>query len=169
MRPDYPEWQPPNVRPRGSIRVARRVAVTDNGRVIEYSNVVGALAALVLALGAATASLTGLPATKASSLTVVTQSAQKVGVPASIARSAFARAPYARNELRTIYAAGFVASRGPANTCARDDALGPPDVATVVATMRAQQPALITRLRKAKIPVTVAASALLRGSLDGCA
>lgn len=140
----------------------------DNGTVAEYGNVVAALSALVLALGAATAKITSLPSAKGSAQAVVTRSASELGVPTQVARDAFAGAPYARNDLRTLYAVAFVSQKGPKSTCARDSAFGPPKIERLVEGMRTQQ-GLMERLRKAKIPPAVAARALQRGSIAGCA
>jgi hypothetical protein len=136
--------------------------------VVEYGNVVAALSALVLALGAATARIAALPVTKAPALATVTRSAAELGVPAAVARSAFTGAPYARNDLKALYAVAFVSQKGPKSTCTRDAAFGPPEIERLVEGMRTQE-GLMERLRRAKIPVVVAAKALQRGSIAGCA
>ena len=135
---------------------------------VEYGNVVAALSALVLALGAATARIASLPTAKAPALAVVTQSATELGVPAAVGRAAFRSAPYTRNDLKLLYAVAFVGQKGPKSTCSRGAAFGPPKIERLAESLRSQQ-GLVRRLRKAKIPLTVAARALRRGSVAGCA
>lgn len=135
---------------------------------VEYSSVVAAISALVLALGAATVNLKGLPVSPGPAAKVVASAARSAGVDPAVARRALATAPYRRTELRTLYAVAFVNARKSAQKCAEQEVFGPQPVGEIVAAMKTE-PDVVARLRTARIPLDVAARALQRGAVAGCA
>jgi len=132
---------------------------------VEYASITAALALLGSSLGGAFASALPTTTTKGSSLVAAVATARHV--PSASARTAYAKAPYRKPQLRYLYAIGWVASASDVGKCTAAKLLGPDP--TVAATQALQgSPKVLAVLRRAHVTVAAAASAIGRGVADGC-
>ena len=133
---------------------------------VEYATITAALALLGSSLSGALGSV--LPATDAKAAAAVTSIARTHHLSAPAARAAYAKAPYSRPALRYLYAVGWVGSASDLSACKAAQILGPDPTAAADHALRAS-PKLLALLRAAHITVAQAATAIGRGTTDGCA
>jgi hypothetical protein len=136
--------------------------------VVEYASITAALAILAGALSGAIGSVRALPATDGGATPLVLAAARSRHVSGSEARAAYAKAPYRKPVLRYLYSVAWVAAASDRAKCEAQLLLGPDPREVASAAIR-QAPKLLTRLRAAHITVSQAATAIGRGTRDGCA
>ena len=130
---------------------------------VEYASITAALAVLASAIGGTL----GLPATNVKGTALVSTLAAKQGVRGADARAAYARAPFRRPALRYLYTVGWVSALKDRTACRAAVLLGPvPKDAT--AQLLRRSPKVLARLRAAHVTVSQAATAIGRGTVDGC-
>lgn len=135
--------------------------------VVEYATITAALAILASSLGGVVGSVRTLPSNEAAAAALVSAAARSHHVSGPDARTAFARAPYRRPVLRYLYAVGWVGAASDRAACRAGLLLGPkPTEAAAQALRRATK--LVARLRAARVTVGQAATAIGRGTADGC-
>ena len=135
--------------------------------VVEYASITAALAILASSLGGALGSSVVLPSTDAKASALVAKVAAKQRVPGADARSAYARAPFRRPVLRYLYVVGWVTAAKDRAACQAALLLGPKPK-DVAAQLIRRSPKMLARLRPAHVTVNQAATALGRGTNDGC-
>jgi hypothetical protein len=135
--------------------------------VVEYASITAALAILATSLSGAIGSVT-LPSTDAKATALVASAARSSHVSGPAAKAAYDKAPYRKTSLRYLYAVAWVAAAKDRAKCQAQLLLGPDPRVAAAAAIR-QTPRLLTRLRKAHVTVSQAATALGRGTEDGCA
>jgi hypothetical protein len=136
--------------------------------VVEYGGITASLAVLVVSLAAALGAAGSLPAIDAKALTLVSVTAKSKHVSGPEARAAYAGAPYRRPALRYLYATAWVSAASDRARCQAQLLLGPDPKRAAAAALR-RSPKLLARLRTAHVTVSQAATALGRGTRDGCA
>ncbi len=151
-----------------SAAVDDRLLLTQHERVVEYGTITAALALLVSSLSGLAGSIASLPTNDAKATALVTVAAKKQHVGGAAAREAYAKAPYRKPVLRYVYALGWVGSARDRARCAAEQLLGPKPRDAALAAIK-ERPKLVTRLRAAHVTVSQAATALARGTTDGCA
>jgi hypothetical protein len=130
----------------------------------EYGGITAALAVLVVSLSGA---LGSLPSTNAKAVARVATFARSQHVSGAEAKAAYAKAPYHKPSLRYLYAVAWVAAAKDRAKCQAQLLLGPDPRAAAVAMIR-RTPKLLARLRSAHLTVSQAATAIARGTRDGC-
>jgi len=129
--------------------------------VVEYASITAAMAILASSLGGVLNSVAALPATDVKAAALVSKVAARQSVPGADARAAYARSPFRRPALRYLYAVGWVSAAKDRAACQAALLLGPkPKDAAAYS---------IARLRAAHVTVSQAATAVGRGTIDGCA
>lgn len=151
-----------------SASVDDRLLLTQHEGVVEYGTITAALALLVSSLSGLAGSIASLPTNDAKATALVTVAAKKQHVGAAAAREAYAKAPYRKPVLRYVYALGWVGSARDRAKCTAGQLLGPKPGDAALAAIK-ERPQLVGRLRAAHVTVSQAATALARGSTDGCA
>src|SRR4051794_2758477 len=131
----------------------------------EYGGLVAAMAVLAASLSAA---LGSVPATNGKAVAGVVAFAQSQHVSRPEARKAYERAPYRKPALRYLYAVAWVAAAKDRAKCQAQLLLGP-DPRVAAATAIRHSPKLLARLRAVHLTVSQAATAIGRGTTDGCA
>ncbi|MDH4176522.1 MAG: hypothetical protein OEV72_03010 [Thermoleophilia bacterium] len=123
---------------------------------------------LALALGNALGGVSGaLPATAKQVSVAVTKTALAANVPPAQARRALARAPYKRQSLRYLYAAGWIAGKRDRITCAFVQLnASAADAAARLALSRI--PGRAKLLRRARLTERAARTAVARGFRAAC-
>ncbi len=135
---------------------------------VEYASITAALAVLVASLSGLVGSMGALPSNDLRAIALVSAAARSHHVSGSEARVAYAKAPYRKPVLRYLYAVGWVSAASDHAACTAAELLGPDPREAVGAALR-RTPKLLARLRAARVTVSQAATALARGSHDGCA
>jgi hypothetical protein len=135
---------------------------------VEYGSITAALAILVSSLGGVLGSVGALPATDARATALVATAARSQHVSGPQARAAYASAPYRKPVLRYLYALAWVTAAADRAKCNAQLLLGPDPREAAVAAIK-QKAKLLARLRAAHITVSQAATAIGRGTRDGCA
>ncbi len=133
---------------------------------VEYASIVAAVAILASSLGGTLGS--ALPATNVTAAAAVANVAAKQKVSGAEARAAYAKAPFRRPVLRYLYAVGWVGAAKDRASCQAALLLGPKPKDAVAQFIR-RSPKVLTRLRAAHVTVSQAATAIGRGTVDGCA
>ena len=136
--------------------------------VVEYGSITAALAILASSLSGAIGAVGALPATNAKATALVASAARSQHVSGSEAKTAYEKAPYRRTALRYLYAVAWVAAAKDRAKCQAQLLLGPDPRESAAAAIR-HSPKLLTRLRAAHLTIGQAATALARGTRDGCA
>jgi hypothetical protein len=108
-----------------------------------------------------------LPVTTNRATALVIQSAREARVPASQARAAFRRAPYARAPLRYLYAAGWITGRQAPYECVFAKATPEATRKELTSALR-KDARLLNRLRRMSVTVAQAADALTKGTASAC-
>ena len=132
----------------------------------EYATVTAALAMLASSLTGAFGS--ALPSTDAKAVSIVSAVARSHHVSGSRARGAYEEAPYRKPALRYLYTVGWVSAASDLNSCKAAQLLGP-DPAVAAAQALRGSPKTLALLRAAHLTVGQAATAIARGTTDGCA
>ena len=135
--------------------------------VVEYGSITAALAILATALSGAIGGVGTLPATNAKATALIASAAHAQHVSGSEARTAYEKAPYSKAALRYLYAVAWVAVAKDRPKCRGQLLLGPDPRDAAAAAIR-QTPKLLARLRAAHLTVGQAATAIGRGTEDGC-
>lgn len=126
-----------------------------------------ALALLASSLSGVVGSVTALPASDAKAGALVSAAARSQHVSGTDARAAYAHAPYRRPVLRYLYTVAWVGAASDRAACTAAFLLGPkPREAATQAIRHSQK--LLARLRAARVTVSEAATAIGRGTADGC-
>jgi hypothetical protein len=136
--------------------------------VVEYASITAAMAILASSLGGVLGSVAALPTTDVKAAALVSKVAAKQRVPGADARAAYAKAPFRRPALRYLYAVGWVSAAKDRAACQTALLLGPKPKDAAAQLLR-RSPKLLARLRAARVTVRQAATALGRGTIDGCA
>ena len=134
---------------------------------VEYASITAALAILASSLSGAIGAVGALPATNAKATVLVASAARSQHVSGAEARTAYAKAPYRKTALRYLYAIAWVAAAKDRARCQAQLLLGPDPREAAAAAIR-HAPGLLTRLRAAHLTVGQAATAMGRGTKDGC-
>ncbi len=135
---------------------------------VEYSSISAALAILTVALAGALAHGVQLPSNDVRAKALVVKAARSQHVAGREARAAYAKAPFRKPALRYLYVVGWVSASADRAACQTALLLGPKPKAQAAQLIR-RSPTLLTRLKSARLSVSQAATALGRGTLDGCA
>lgn len=135
---------------------------------VEYASITAAMAILASSLGGTLGSVAALPATDVKAAALVSKVAARQSVPGAEARAAYARAPFRRPALRYLYVVGWVSAAKDRASCQAALLLGPKPKDAAVESIR-RSPRLLARLRAAHVTVSQAATAVGRGTIDGCA
>ena len=135
---------------------------------VEYASITAALAILASSLTGVVGSVGALPSTNVKAAALVAAAARAHNVSGTEARAAYAKAPYRRPVLRYLYAAGWVGAATDRARCRAALLLGPDPREAAAAAVR-RTPKLLARLRAAQLTVSQAATAIGRGTTDGCA
>lgn len=135
---------------------------------VEYASITAALAILALSLGGTLGSAVALPSTDGKAAVLVSRVAVKEKVQGAEARAAYARAPFRRPALRYLYVVGWVTAAKDRTACQGALLLGPEPKVVATQLIR-RSPKILERLRSAHVTVGQAATALGRGTKDGCA
>ena len=135
---------------------------------VEYASITAALAVLVASLSGLVGSMGALPSNDLRATALVSAAARSHHVSSSEARGAYAKAPFRKPVLRYLYAVGWVNAASNHTACTTAELLGP-DPRTAVRAALARKPTLLARLRTAHVTPSQAATALARGTHDGCA
>jgi len=135
--------------------------------VVEYASITAALALLAASIGGTLGSIAALPATDVKAAALVSKVAANQRVPGAEARAAYAKAPFRRPALRYLYAVGWVSAAKDRAACQAARLLGPEPKVAAAASIR-RSPKLLARLRAAHVTVSQAATAIGRGTIDGC-
>ena len=135
---------------------------------VEYATLTAALAILASSLGGTLGSVAALPATDVKAAALISKVAAQQHVPAPSARAAYAKAPFRRPALRYLYAVGFITAAKDRAACQAALLLGPKPKEAAVQFLR-RSPRVLDRLRAAHVTVSQAATAIGRGTVDGCA
>jgi hypothetical protein len=139
-----------------------------DARMVEYASITAALAILVSSLGGAIGAVGALPATNAKATELVASTARSQRVSGAEAEAAYEKAPYRKTALRYLYAVAWVAAAKDRAKCRAQLLLGPDPREAAAAAIR-HEPRLLTRLRAAHLTVGQAATAMGRGTKEGCA
>jgi hypothetical protein len=131
----------------------------------EYGGITAALAVLVVSL---TTALGSLPAADGDALNGVVTFAHTQHVSGQAAKAAYEKAPYRKASMRYLYAVAWVAAAKDRTKCQARLLLGP-DPRVAAATAVRHSPRLLARLRAVHLTVSQAATAIGRGTTDGCA
>jgi hypothetical protein len=131
----------------------------------EYGGITAALAVLVVSLSGA---LGSLPSTNAKAVAGVATFARSNHISGAEAKAAYEKAPYRKPSLRYLYAIAWVAAAKDRARCQAQLLLGPDPRAAAAAVIR-RNPKLMARLRRVHLTVSQAATAIGRGTKDGCA
>ena len=137
--------------------------------IVEYAGIVAAISLLAATLtGAYGSNVAAVFASGSAGVTAAAKAARAQGVPASGAKAAYKRAPYAKPALRYLYALGWIGGTKNRGQCGLT-LLGT-DAARKQATQEIQQnPKLMAQLKRRAISARVAANALVRGVVSACA
>ena len=135
---------------------------------VEYAGITAALAILVSSLSGVVGSVGALPSNDVKASALVSAAARSHHVPGTEARTAYARAPYRKPVLRYLYAVGWVGATSDRAACTAALLLGPKPSEAAAEALR-PIPKLLARLRAAHLTVGQAATAIGRGTTDGCA
>ncbi len=135
---------------------------------VEYSSITAALAILTVALASVLAKGVQLPSNDVRGKALVVKAARSQHVAGREARAAYAKAPFRKPALRYLYVVGWVTASADRTACQTALLLGPKPK-TQAAQLIRRSPKLLTRLRSARLSVSQAATALGRGTVDGCA
>lgn len=125
------------------------------------------MAILASSLGGVLGSVAVLPATDVKAAALVSKVAARQDVRNADARAAYAKAPYRRPAIRYLYAVGWVSAAKDRGACQAALLLGPKPKDAATQLIR-RSPKLLARLRAARVTVSQAATALGRGTMDGC-
>ena len=135
---------------------------------VEYASITAALAILASSLGGVLTSVGALPSTNVQGAALVSKAARSQRVSGTKARAAYAQAPFRKPSLRYLYAVGWVTAASDRAACQTSLLLGPKPKDAAAQSIR-RTPKLLARLRAARLTVSQAATALGRGTVDGCA
>lgn len=135
---------------------------------VEYASITAALAILASSLGGSLGSAVALPSTDVKAAVLVSRVAVKQKVQGAEARAAYARAPFRRPALRYLYVVGWVTAAKDRTACQAALLLGPEPKEAATQLIR-RSPKMLERLRSADVTIGQAATALARGTKDGCA
>ena len=152
-----------------AVAVDLRPAPADHQTVAEYALVTAVVASLVLSLATIPErQLTQkLPVTAARAQALLATSARSSKVSVTEARAVMARAPYGRAALRYLYAEGWIAGRKNAADCVFAK-VTPASTERRVQAAITRDARLRTRLRRMRVTVPQAASAITRGTGAAC-
>jgi hypothetical protein len=132
----------------------------------EYATLIGSLAALFSSLSLVAHSIS-VPLTSVGGATMAAATAQSHGVSGPEGKAAYAKAPFRKPGLRYLYSVGWVGAASNIPACKAALLLGGnPEPAAAQALQNS--PALLAKLRAARITPTQAATAIGRGFQDGC-
>jgi hypothetical protein len=134
---------------------------------VEYSSLTAALTTLFSSLAIVVGSFQ-LPTSATSASALVSAAASSHHVSATLARAAYASAPYRRPALRYLYAVGWIGGAADVTACKAALLLGL-DPTTSAAQALQQTPKLLGRLRAAHIDSSQAATVVGGGIRQGCA
>jgi hypothetical protein len=132
----------------------------------EYA-IVTATVAAVLVGALANLGSSALPATQSRATVVVAQAARSAGTSPAAARRALARAPYARVQLKTLYALGWIAGTQQRAVCLVATATEGSTAARTRAALR-QVKGHAALLRRSNVTEAQAVVAADRGFRDSC-
>lgn len=134
---------------------------------VEYASITAALAILTASLAGALSSGVPLPTNDVRGTALVVKAARSERADVSEARAAYAKAPFRKPALRYLYAVGWITASSDPAACHTGLLLGPkPKIQAAQAIQRS--PKLLARIRAARLTVSQAATALGRGTTDGC-
>jgi len=133
---------------------------------VEYATITAALAMLASSLHGIVGG--ALPLSDRKAGPQVASIARSQHVSGAQARAAYAKASYRKPALRYLYAVSWVSSASNLSACEAAKLLGPDPTAAAAQALRAS-PKTLVLLGKAHITVSQAASAIGRGTTDGCA
>jgi len=136
--------------------------------VVEYASITAALAILASSLSGVVGSVGALPSNDLRATALISAAARSHQVSGSEARTAYARAPYRKPVLRYLYAVAWVGAASDRAACTTALLLGPEPREAATQALR-HSPKLLARLRAARLTVSQAATAIGRGTTDGCA
>jgi hypothetical protein len=135
-------------------------------RVVEYAAITAALAILASSVGGVLNSV--VPVTDLKAAQQVSSVARSHHVAGPRARAAYEHAPYRKPALRYLYAVGWVGAASNLGQCKAAQLLGP-DPRDAAAQAIEASPKTLAALRAAHVTVAQAATAIGRGTTDGCA
>jgi hypothetical protein len=128
----------------------------------------GVVAVVVVMIASFTAALGSIPVTDGTAIVHVAAFARSQHVSGTDARAAYEKAPYRKPSLRYLYSVAWVAAAKDRSKCEARLMFGP-DPRVVAASAIKHSQKLLARLRAARLTVSQAASAIGRGTTDGCA
>ena len=132
----------------------------------EYAVLTSSLAALISSLSIVGHSIQ-IPLTTAAAQTLAASTARSHGVAGPAAKAAYASAPFKKPALRYLYSVGWVGAASNVPSCKAALVFGADPKAAAAQALQ-QSPALLARLRSARITQAQASAAVGRGFQDGC-
>ena len=132
----------------------------------EYAILISSLAALFSSLSIVAHSIQ-VPLTSAAAQTMAASTARSHGVSGPEGKAAYASAPFKKPALRYLYSVGWVGAASNIPGCQAALLLGGSPSAAAAQALQ-QSPALLARLRTARITTAQASTAIGRGFQDGC-
>jgi hypothetical protein len=133
--------------------------------IVEYATITAALAMLASSLSGALGS--ALPSTDATATAAVATIARSHHLAGPVARAAYRKAPYHQPALRYLYAVGWISAASDLSSCKAAQVLGPDPTEAAAHALRGS-PKTLAMLRAAQVSVGQAATAIGRGTTDGC-
>jgi hypothetical protein len=132
----------------------------------EYATLAGSLAALFSSLSIVAHSIS-VPLTSVAAQAMAATTAQSHGMSGPAGRTAYANAPFRKPALRYLYSVGWVGAASNIPACKAALVLGGSPIPAAAQALQSS-PALLARLKAARISPTQASTAIGRGFQDGC-
>jgi len=134
--------------------------------VAEYATLIGSLSALFSSLSIVAHSVQ-VPLTSVGAQAMAVSTARSHGVSGPAGKAAYASAPFKKPALRYLYSVGWVGAASNVPSCKAALVFGADPKAAAAQALQ-QSPALLARLRSARITQAQASAAVGRGFQDGC-
>jgi hypothetical protein len=134
--------------------------------VAEYATLAGSLAALFSSLSIVAHSIS-LPLTAVAGQAMAAATARSHGGSGPQGKTAYASAPFQKPALRYLYSVGWVGAASKISSCKAALLLAGSPIPAAAQALQ-NSPALLTKLRVARISLTQASTAIGRGFQDGC-
>ena len=132
---------------------------------VEYASITAAVTFFVTSLGGVYGKVLPTTTVKATALVVTVARTHNVSGPQ--ARAAYAKAPFAKPALRYLYALGWLGSASNLAACKAAQILGPDPEVAATQSLQAS-PQALAALRASHLTVKQAATAIGKGTTDGC-
>jgi len=134
--------------------------------VAEYATLVGSLAALFSSLSIVAHSIS-VPLNSVTGRAMAAATARSHGVPAPEGKAAYASAPFQKPALRYLYSVGWVGAAVNIPACKAALLLGGSPIPAAAQALQ-KSPALLARLRAARVSPAEASRAIGEGFRAGC-